>query len=194
MLASTFNEIVTLSGLTVTENFLNWVFQDGSLDLSECNLAGAELVDLEDEQLLADVTLNKAILTNAILRGVTLYNTKLIQANLADANLKNSHVSYTSFKEANMTNVNLKHSYISASFVKANLTGANLEYSRLDVADFTNANLTGSLFDQSFLTKTTKLNGIIFKDVVIFQEYPDYELSKEESADLIQERLEQLGF
>ena len=139
-------------------------FGKANIKLEHAHLSYADLsfVDLSDpnrNQSLNRAILSKAILIEANLSRITLSNANLIGANLRSADLRQANLIEADLRSADLRQANLIGADLrSADLRQANLIGANLRSADLRQANLIGANLRSADLTEANLTKA-KLNG-----------------------------------
>lgn len=115
---------------------------------------GSVIRFLVDAELISNLDLNTADLSNADLSGVNLTRAKLSKANLSGADLGNAVLIGANLIGANLSRSVLIGANLSeADLTRANLTEANLIfYANLSGADLTEANLSGANLTEANLS------------------------------------------
>jgi hypothetical protein len=143
---------------------------DGEIDLTNANLQGHDLTDLDlGMAKLKNVNLQAADLTEAKLKGTDLTNANLQCADLCGANLQETNLCFAKLQGANVFGAKLQGTL----FIRAQLQGADLRLAELEKStafngaifsgaavsetDFTNSNITQSQLGQLFGDATVTL-------------------------------------
>jgi uncharacterized protein YjbI with pentapeptide repeats len=122
-------------------------------DLSEADLAGANLFELEATGAdFSEALLFRANLRNSDLTGTILFRAELAQSCLSAAKLTKAELSEANLSESDLTAADLRDAVIAranldkaARFLEANLENANLERADLRGAELVGANFTGAV-------------------------------------------------
>lgn len=104
--------------MTVKENELIELYEEGRRDFSRVNLGRADLSGIN----LSGASLTKADLSEAELNGAFLIGANMIGANLSKANLQGALLFGADLSEADLSEADLS---------EANLVGANLEHANV---------------------------------------------------------------
>jgi uncharacterized protein YjbI with pentapeptide repeats len=177
------------------EKYTAGVRNFSGIDLSEVNLSGAKLDDIDFSQAnLNVINLSGASLVSANLMFAKLNVARLSGAHLSNANLKGASLNVTNLVRADLSNAELsKASLVRSELVRANLSRANLIAANLKNADLREATLrqanlrqanlsevnlkgsllTGANLEQANLSKTdlsrTDLSGANLRDTELKQ-------------------------
>lgn len=134
------------------------------ISLNKANLAEAELRGINLEQaVLEDLTLNGSNLNNAWLKGCRLIRSTLVGASLRDANLVESFLGQASIQGADFTNAKLNDADLNGCGLEdAILIDAKLKNAKLTWVNLTGAKLMGADMEDAKLMNAT-LTGVNFQ-------------------------------
>ena len=126
-------------------------------NLTNADLRGATLFDANlSGATLTNADLTIATLSGANLGGADLTNAEMIFANLTNANLTNANLTDTILANATLNFANLTN----ANLTNANLTSALLGFTNLNNANLTNANLGFAQLDGADFSNAILANAI----------------------------------